>query len=211
MLATIVPVLVAALAAQLSYATTPRAAAVLAMYPRENAHRVFVRVNVAGPYATILTRGDRMEGAPVTVPILVERFSFGWQPVESLNFRCRLDAHPISRADKRILMDGMPQPKDDRPCKPAAGDLHDVGAQADVEAIRKQMFGLVPYVVVAGNYAMGEWYGAGGGEHLFQRRGTRWVYVEGGGGAMGTQEMIAHHVPRSAWCKFGIYNAKCHV
>jgi hypothetical protein len=40
----------------------------------------------------------------------------------------------------------------------------DAGPRSEVEAVRKLMPGpLVPYVVVYGSWAMGEWHGAGVG------------------------------------------------
>ena len=38
-----------------------------------------------------------------------------------------------------------------------------------------------PYVVVVGDYAVAEWYGAGGGETFFKRSGKRWTRFTGGG------------------------------
>jgi hypothetical protein len=208
MIATVVSALIALLAAPHSFAATPVAAATHLFSP-ETTRYTILRVNVAGSYATVLTRGFRIEGAPENAPILVEHFSFGWQALESLDFQCRLDAHRISDADKRRLMAGMPKPQNDRPCRPSGGDRHDEGAQADVDAIREQMNGLVPSVTIVGNYAIGEWYGGGGGQQLYRHQAGRWVRMAGGGGAMGTDEMIAYHVPKSAWCKLGVYNAKC--
>ncbi len=166
-----------------------------------------VRINVVGRYAAVLTRGGVMESWHVTAPVLLERFSFGWQPLDVLNFRCRLDLHELGSGVSRLLMQDMPEPSDDRPCR---GIGADAGAPADVVAVRKLMRGpLVPYVVVVGNWAMGGWYGAGGGESLYQRLGHTWRIVVSVGGAMGVDEMRRYGVPNAAWCKFGIYNATC--
>jgi hypothetical protein len=44
--------------------------------------------------------------------------------------------------------------------------------------VRRLMRGpLVPAVVVSGSWAIGEWYGAGGGETLFRRRDGRWTRI----------------------------------
>jgi hypothetical protein len=101
----------------------------------------------------------------------------------------------------------MPKLQDDRPC---VGYSKDFGPQAEVEAVRRLMRGpLVPYVAVSDGWAMGDWYGAGGGETLYQLRNGVWVIVAGGGGAMGISEMRQYHVPEAAWCAFGIYGATC--
>jgi hypothetical protein len=68
---------------------------------------------------------------------------------------------------------------------------------------------LIPYVVVSSDWAMGEWYGAGGGEALYRKRQGNWRVVEDGGGAMGVDYMRKYGVPRSDWCKFGIFDANC--
>ena len=193
-------------AALQSFAPTPQAAAVTAVYGVRISPTV-ARMNVVGRYAAVLPADAMMDGSPVNAPILVERYSFGWQALEVLNFRCRLDSHNFGARINRLLMQGMPAPKDDRPCRGLASDS---GPQADVEAVRKLMRGpLVPWVAIARDWAMGEWYGAGGGQTLFRKRGGAWTFVAGGGGAMGVNEMRQYGVPRSIWCALGIYDAKC--
>lgn len=148
-----------------------------------------------------------MEGVPVTEAILVERFSFGWQALDVLNSKCRLDSHRLGSNINDALMRTMPKPQDDRPCR---GYLIDAGPRDDLEAVRRMMPApLIPYVVVSGDWAMGEWYGAGGGESLYRKRDGRWHLVESGGGAMGANYMRKYGVPQSDWCKFGIFDAKC--
>jgi hypothetical protein len=178
-----------------AYATTAQGAALRAMYFDPKHPAVVERVNVAGAYASVLTKGARMEGDPVTFAILVERFSFGWQAVDALNCYCNLKAHRLDKNAEDALMRRMPKPKDDRPCN---------------ETVRRMMRGpLVPYVVVSGTWAMGEWYGGGGGDSLFEKRDGRWRLVEDGGGAMGVDYMRRYGVPQWDWCKFGIFDAKC--
>jgi hypothetical protein len=191
-----------------AYATTAQGAALGAMYVDPHHPAAVVRVNVAGAYASVFATGARMEGDPVTFAILVERFSFGWQAVDALNFYCNLKAHRLNQSTEDALMRGMPKPKDDRPC---TGRLfRDAGPRADVEAVRRMMRGpLVPYVVVSGNWALGEWYGGGGGEALFEKSDGRWRLVENGGGAMGVYYMRKYGVPQADWCKFGIFDARC--
>jgi hypothetical protein len=187
---------------------TPQGAAFGAMYVVPKRGAVVKRVNVIGAYAAVLTKGGRMEGDPVTFALLVQRFSFGWQAVDALNFYCNLEAHRLGQSTESELMRGMPTPKDDRPCKGTL--LRDTGPHDDVEAVRKMMSGpLIPYVVVSGNWAMGEWYGAGGGQSLYQRRAGRWHLVATAGGAMGVDYMRRYGVPQTDWCTFGIFDAKC--
>lgn len=189
------------------YALTPAQAAKDVLHPAKGHSVVVRRINVVGRYATVVSRGGLMEGELTTEPILVERFSFGWQALEIVNFRCRLDGHAISEHDKAQLMRGMPTPIDDRPC---TGVTKDAGPTSDVDAVRRQLgWGLVPTVVVSGNFALGSWYGGGGGATLFKKLGGAWNRIGGGGGAMGIADIKKYGVPSSAWCPFGIYNAKC--
>lgn len=132
---------------------TPQDAAKLAQYVLKHGTITVIRTNIAFPYAAVLTRGGLMEGSPVRAPILVGHFSFGWQALEILNLRCRLNSHDIPESDREALMRGLPRPVDDRPC----GSIgKDAGPASDVAAIRLQMHGpLVPWVVISGNVAMG--------------------------------------------------------
>jgi hypothetical protein len=190
-----------------AFAATAKSAALGAMYSDPKKPPIIERINVVGPYATVLTRGGRIEGALVTDPILVQRFSFGWQALDILNFQCSLDAHRLGQRADDALMLGMPKPQNDRPCR---GQLRDAGPGEEIEAIRQMMRGpLVPYVIVAGDWALGSWYGAGGGESLYQKRAGRWHLVESGGGAMGVNYMRRYGVPQSEWCTLGIFDAKC--
>lgn len=191
-----------------SYAPTAQRAAIGAVYSDRKKPAIVVRVNVVGSYATVLTSGGRIEGEPVAGPILAEHFSFGWQPLVLWDSRCDLEDSALGKGFEEQLMRGMPALRDDRPCHTRF--LKDAGPRSEVEAVRKLMPGpLVPYVVVYGSWAMGEWYGAGGGESLYREREGRWQLVESGGGAMGVDYMRKYGVPQSAWCKFGIFDAKC--
>ncbi|MFN2529003.1 MAG: energy transducer TonB [Candidatus Baltobacteraceae bacterium] len=183
------------------FAATPQEAAVRAMEPSSRPQ--IVRVNIAGPYATVFTRGGLMEGSPVALPILVKHFSFGWQALELLNSSCNLDERVLGASAKAALMRGLPAPSQDSNC----GMPRDDGDAATIVAIRRQMFGraLVPSVIVHGDFALASWYGAGGGETLFKKMAsTNWLSVAGGGGAMGAQEMRKYGVPQDAWHAFGI-------
>ena len=193
-----------------SYAVTPQQAALGAVH--SVGPTAVVRTNVAGRYATVLIRGARLENALINAPILVERFSFGWQPLEVVNFRCRLQTHAISPRDQQRLMLGMPSPlppTHDRVCNE---DDTDVGPVSQVEAVRRLMQGpMTPTVTVAGDYALGHWYGNGGGMTLFARRAGSWHRLTGGGGALGVSDMRRYHVPQSVWCALRIYDAPCKV
>ena len=193
-----------------SYAATPQRAALGAVSSVRPS--VVVRTNVAGRYATVLIRGAILEGSPIDAPILVERFSFGWQALEVVNFPCRLQTHAISPRDQQRLMLGMPPPRPSTPDRVCGEDDNDVGPVPQVEAVRRVMQGpLVPTVIVADGYALGQWYGAGGGQSLFQRRGGTWQRLTGGGGAFGVAEMRRYRVPQSVWCTFRIHDAPCKV
>jgi hypothetical protein len=192
-----------------AYAATAQAAAIGALYSDPARPAVVKRLNVVGVYAAVLTAGGRIEGEPVDFAILVRRFSFGWQALDTLDSRCTLNARRLGSQTEAALAHGMPNLKDDRPCP--NDDLRtDAGPLNDVEAVRRIMRGpLIPYVVVSRDWAMGEWYGGGGGESLYRKRDGRWHLVESGGGAMGVDDMRRYGVPESDWCKFGIAGAKC--
>lgn len=195
----------AALVAVQSFASTPEGAALGAVYSN-GAPPVVRRVNVFGRYAAVLIERGMMEGAEVSSPILVERFSFGWQPLDLLNFRCRLSSHGLTERTEAALMRDMPAVHDNERCQQAK----DAGPADQIEALRKIIPGpLVPYVAVSGDWAMGEWYGAGGGQVLFRRRGEGWQRVVRGGGAISVSIARAVGVPRNSWCILGIVDAKC--
>ena len=179
----------------------------IALYTDHGTKLTVTRANVVGQWAAVLLAGGYMEGSPVTEPILVEHFSFGWQALDILNVRSRLDAHRLASSTRTSLMRGMPKMTNDSPCR---GACNDSGPQRDVDAVRIQIRGpLVPAVIVSGDYALGQWYGGGGGETLFKKYGRVWRQLTHGGGAMGTLEMKEYHVPRSAWCPFGLFDAAC--
>jgi len=153
-----------------AYAATPQTAAIHAENIEAKNRVVVRRVNVVGRYAAVLTSGGRIEGKLNNDPILLERFSFGWQPRGVLNSRCSLNSRSLNLTLERRLLIGMPWPKDDRPCR---SESRDYGPPADVEAVRRVMRGpFVPHVIVSGDWGLGEWYGAGGGESLYHKRGT---------------------------------------
>ena len=135
-----------------SYAPTALRAAIGAMYSNPKKPVVVVRVNVVGSYATVLTNGGRIEGGLVASPILVEHFTFGWQPLALWKSRCDLEEPVLRKSVEEQLMRGMPALRDDRPCHTSF--LKDAGPRSEVEAVRKLIPGpLVPYVVVYSSWA----------------------------------------------------------
>ncbi len=193
----------------MSYAATPVQAAMAAVAAKP---RDVVRVNVRGKFATVLFRGGYLEGAPPHAPILLEKFAFGWQPLESLDFRCRLDVHVSSPKDRRALMEAMPAPQPDKSANDC--DPRDAGSGngliSDQDAIRMQMQGpLVPYVAVARPYALADWYGAGGGQALFRWNAHGWRLIRSVGGALGADDMVQYGVPKQYWCALHVANAYC--
>lgn len=189
-----------------AFAPTPQRAAIAAASFGAK-KPVVVRVNLVGRYAAVLIRGAVMEGSAIRSPILVQRFSFGWQALDLLNFRCRLAAHGFPPALQDRLMQGMPKPRDDRPC---SGQPRDAGPAAEVQAVRALMRGpLVPYVIVSRHWALGEWYGGGGGQEFYRRERGVWHRVAGGGGAIDFATVRALGVPYRDACKLHIYDARC--
>lgn len=188
---------------------TPEAAARAVVYP--NGHPVeVIRTNVAGRYATVLMRYAAIEGSNVDDPILVERFSFGWQALDGINASCRLTAHRLGKRTDALLMRRMPSPEDERICGDGEDWKRDTGPVRDIEALRRQMAGpLIPWVVVDGTWAAVQWYGAGGGLDIFRLRGAHWQLVADGGGAIDTDEARGIGIPQRSWCALGILRAAC--
>lgn len=198
--------LVAAIAMH-AYAATPERAVLQILAPAGKSSPIVRRVNRAGRYAMVWTSGGKMEGSSVTVPIFLERFPFGWQPLFILTDRCFFDAQKFSTAISAKLLGRMLEKASEPHC---LGARRDSGPPQDVDAIRKLMAGpLVPYVIVSRDWAIGEWYGAGGGQDLFHRNNRGWHFVAGGGGELGAVEMRAYGVPQDVWCRLGIRDAKC--
>jgi hypothetical protein len=190
----------------LLYASTPQAAALNTVGSQVHRAPVVVRVNRAGSYATVLTRGGIIEGAPVTGAVLVKRFSFGWQTLDLLNKSCN-QLQFLDRKTAAVLMRGMPaHQKAKGPCEIFA----DSGSPGDLVAVRELMHGpFIPYVSVSHDWALGEWYGAGGGEALFHKVRGAWKLVTRGGGAMNASEARKLGVPRRDLCALHFYEAPC--
>jgi len=68
------------------------------MRPRKTV--TITRTNIVGRYATVRVRGALIAGEPADdAAILLEHFSFGWQPIESLDFPrpARRSRHPCGK------------------------------------------------------------------------------------------------------------------
>jgi hypothetical protein len=194
----------------LSIAPTPQKIALQIEHAAPGLHVTIQRVNVAGRFATVVTRNGLMEDSEVSA-ILVEHFSFGWQALESDDFRCRFAVSSISADDRAKLMREVPIPEHipHGRCDPNAES--DSGPPGDVEAVRSQMGTgpLVPSVSVAGPFAVADWYGAGGGMDIFEKQRGTWRFIGGGGGAYGTTDMPRYGIPARYWCPLRLYDAKC--
>ncbi len=54
---------------------------------------------------------------------------------------------------------------------------------------------MTPSVHVVDGYALGAWYGAGGGETIFAKRNDVWKQIAGGGGAYSPDDLTKLGVP----------------
>jgi hypothetical protein len=172
-----------------TFASTPEQAA-LDVFGSHRASVQIVRSRVVGNFALVQTQGGKLEGAFVTNPTLLQHFTFGWQAISG--DRCALTRVP--KADAEALTRGFSFAPADRVCP--APDDRDVGSPDDIAAVRKLMRGpFVPYVRISGSYALGEWYGAGGGQWIYRKRNGRWMFLTGGGGAMNAEELQKYGIP----------------
>ena len=186
---------------------TPQAAVKHVLYAPAGEKLQIQRTNTRGDYAVVVSRNGQIEGAPAG-PILLERFPFGWQAL-AIAGRCALQARGMSSATVDALLAGVPAPQAPSD-KCAPGEWRDVGPTGDVIAVRRQIDGpLVPFVRVVGNYAIGTWYGAGGGENVFGKLpGNTWVFFVGGGGALRVTDLVQRGVPDSVACELLAQNCQ---
>ncbi len=185
--------------------STPQAAALSIYYPRAAA--VVTKATVVGDDAVVLTRGGTIEGQRDSTPVLLQRFLFGWQSIALLNAPCQIRARGIPPAVATKLAVGVGTATHDTECTNLTIDR---GPTADVVAIRAITRGpLIPFVAVSGRYGYAEWYGGGGGQSFYVKRGKTWKYLTGGGGAMNAVEVARYGVPKSAACVFGLAKSGC--
>ena len=161
------------------------------------------RIGIAGNFAIAMVRME-IEGAPYHGEFLLERFPFGWQTLEIATdnharlHACFLAAHNISPQVVHLLSEriGIAYAPKGRYCPPP-GTYADSGAPASVLAIRKASHGgLVQSVRAVGKWGLRTWYGAGGGEAIYERKGSRWLEIAGGGGSSCPREFVHfYHMP----------------
>lgn len=129
----------------------------------------------------------RIEGELQKTVVLLQRYPFGWQmiamngpSIEPCQLKARgADANAIAYFSSTFGL--APNKSDDCASAPV-----DVGPGSDVTAIRallakKNLF--IPSVHVVQGWALGNWYGAGGGQELYKKSNGTWSRVAGGGGA----------------------------
>jgi hypothetical protein len=199
-------ILAAVLSGGHRFGDNPQTAVLTAVYAPAGKTVTIMRTNIVGRYATVRLRGALIAGESADdAAILLEHFSFGWQPIESLNFRGRLDGHAIPVANKVRLMDGMPAMKPGEEF-----DDRDVGPVSDVESARllsDQEF--TPYVRVSGRYALVASYGGGGGEFVVRRVANGWQLVAGGGGPASAEILAERGLPHATICALRVHAAYC--
>lgn len=200
-----VPVIAAATEVPNAYGPTPQETVMhIWTFPGKPAPRV-LRANAASDYAVLLVSSTGPLFTPPST-LLLKHFSFGWQPIEVGVVACGLDAYGISAEEKRALLVGMPQPTP-APGEPKAFRCHsqiDVGSAADVEAIRKRMGPVVPFVIVSHDFAFSQEIYDGGGCGLFQRVGNDWKLIAGCKGALDPTVLKRVSIPRADLCAMDI-------
>ncbi len=161
-------------------------------------HVTVVRTNVVGDYATVYVKGGKMESHPVDNVLLFERFPFGWQALDFLNSTAILAARGLSPVTTRALLRGMPSiALIHDTC--SARDHHDTGPIADVASIRRlrSAGNFVPFVVVAGKYALASWGPPGSGTAIFAKRHGTWSMIANGGGDRGNDALKRYGIRES--------------
>jgi hypothetical protein len=196
-------------AAATAYGPTPQRA-LLAAYREAKPAPAILLVNTVGRFAIVVARGgyvDQLTHSP-TSAYLLERFSFGWQPLDVVLDDCLLGFRGISAADQRRLLAGMHVPYVVDVCNRV---VHDVGPAADIAVLRARMSGpMVPSVVISGQYAYAQEYGDGGGCGLFRRAGSGWTLLSGCKGSPNPSVLAT--IPTSTLCALGLdeyARAKC--
>lgn len=169
----------------------------------------------AGTIGTPVTRGDlaivpvnvEIEGARTKRDMLLQRYPFGWQMIELGGPKlvpCQLKARGADGAAVAFFAGSVGLGKD--ASEYCSAPSRDVGASADVAAIRNaillrvlpKIHAMIPSVHVVDGYAVGAWYGAGGGEMIFAKRNGVWKQIGGGGGAYGPDDLTKLGVPSAA-------------
>ena len=155
-----------------------------------------VRTNVVGDIAVVHLVGTLGDGKH-DEPVLVERFPFGWQSIDDMNFAgddCAMLVRVPNSAIRQRLLGGMPKVIHGGPCRRAT----DVGPHDDVVAVRalqKNFF--IPRIAVVGEYAAAEWYSLPGGEYFYKKINGIWQRIGGGGGAYRVDDLKRYGIPPS--------------
>jgi len=191
--------MIALVLAVLAGAPSPQAAALAFLHPAvTHSHPTAKVVARTANYAIVRFTGGIIESQLSKGYVLAKKFSFGWQAIDLAAFGkplqvCALHSHGISGGDITALRPFLDSSTAD--CS-VTGHQRDIGDAVDVEAVRKLMPStdeIVPYVRVAGGYAMGEWWGNGGGQNFFKKTSSGWKQFAGGGGAYQPGELHEHY------------------
>jgi hypothetical protein len=188
----------AILIAAVNFGATPEEAAMNVPFPNGRAH--VVATARGGRYAVVEVRGAAIEASVDRTPILLEHFSFGWQPLFVIDAPCQFGpGNGITPGIARELNRHF-APNDAAWTCPTGG--RDRGPSRDVEAIRKLAHrGLIPFAVVAGDFGFLSWTG---GQQFFERVHGRWKTILTGPGAFSAEDAAIVGIPRSASLAFGL-------
>jgi len=157
--------------------------------------------------AVVVIRGTPMDDADRGTPLLLQRFSFGWQPVSVVDAPCDLDRRGITASDEAKLAAGIHLASNSAE---RCASERDRGSAEDVAAIRRQMFGpVVPFVIVDDGYAFAPEYGDGGGCGLFRKTSDGWEQIGGCKGALTPGVVEQYRIPLNTQCTLGIAETGC--
>ncbi|HEY1976138.1 MAG TPA: hypothetical protein VGG89_06330 [Candidatus Baltobacteraceae bacterium] len=185
-------------------------------------------IHTAYPIGTIaapVTHGDLaivsvdvvIEGSRTKRDMLLQRYPFGWQMIELGRPKllpCQLKARAADAAAVAFFAGGIGLGKDSP--EYCSSPSRDVGHLSDVVAVRSLMnsaattpkvHAMIPSVHIIDGYALGAWYGAGGGETIFAKRNGVWKEIAGGGGAYAPSDLTKLGVPPAAAEKLAELNA----
>jgi hypothetical protein len=160
-----------------------------------------VGTEVAGRFAVVRFTGALMESETNwSDDLLIERFPFGWQVVDTIRDACLRERGATPAELAKLEGQYVPARRDpkDGPCS----ELVDRGPAADVAAVRsayRDPF-VVPWVRVSGDYALLEWTLPGGGEQFYARRETGWKRLAGGGGVFMARDLHRYGAPVANAC-----------
>lgn len=178
---------------------TPRDAALHFLVPGRSFR--IVGTEAAGRFAVVRFSGAVMEGdSNWHDDLLIERFPFGWQVVDTVSDAC-LPERGANRAELKALV-GRYVPARRAPNAAPCAESVDRGPARDVVTVRSinRDWFAIPSVRVSRDYALVNWAFPGGGETIFARRGAGWRRVAGGGGVSSAAELIRYGVPLRDAC-----------